>query len=162
MAWSLLLMVQTATLLLLAVQDWKYRSVKLYLLALLFLVHAAMGIRSEQIDMLLFNSLISFIFLSLQLLLVAGYFSLKTGKLVNLTENFLGLGDILFLLALIPLMPPIRLFFYYITGLVFSLAVFFILRSKRPSFGPQLPLITSLAIWLLIWQTGYLLLVSQG
>lgn len=81
-------------------------------------------------------------FLAIQLLGLTLYFSLKEGKWINITRKYLGLGDILFFIAISPLFSPVQYVFFFIGSLIVTLLMVFLYNHLvRPI--PTIPLAAS-------------------
>ncbi len=104
------------------IQDLKFRAVYWWLFVLLFV---ALGILVLQhgIDVPLGNLGFNLIFFFLQLVLLSLYFTIKHGKLVNITKQYLGWGDVLFLVAITAYLSFLSFVAFYILSLL--LIVFF-------------------------------------
>ena len=78
-------------------------------------------------------SLINIGFLALQILLVSAYFSIKNKKVINITDQLLGLGDILFLFSVTIYLSVLNFLFFYILSLIivlFSWTIWKLLSRK--------------------------------
>ena len=110
-------------------QDWKQRTVSLYLLVLLgFLNFTAASVLGSPV-IALKNMLFGFAFLAAQLFLVSIYFSIRRKKIKHIVNDEFGLGDILFLCALTPLFHPIQWMFFLVFGLGLSICLSLLLRK---------------------------------
>ena len=69
--------------------------------------------------------LLNILFLGFQLLVVSAYFSLKQGKLVNITTTVLGWGDILFLLSICFYLSVLNFLFFYVVSLIIVVFIWF-------------------------------------
>jgi hypothetical protein len=75
------------------------------------------------------NSGYNMAFLLVQFLLLAVYFSVRAGTIVNITSGYLGWGDILFLLCIAFYLSPINYFVFYILSLLLVLMLVLISTS---------------------------------
>lgn len=121
-------------------QDLRYRAVYWLcfpvLAALLFFMkQQAAGTSAALID-----AGIATVFFAVQLLLVWLYFSFKNKKPVNITVQYLGLGDILFLMALAFYLSPLNYVLFYVSSLIVVLCYTIIQRSLNKDAGPEIPL----------------------
>ncbi|WPU99888.1 hypothetical protein SNE26_28165 [Mucilaginibacter sp. cycad4] len=103
----------------LAIQDFKSRSVYWFWFPCLAVAFAGMHwFRFRQLgdywEPVTFNVL----FVSLQLTLLTLYFSLKNGRVVNITRQLLGWGDILFFLAAAFYLSVLNFLFFYVASLI--------------------------------------------
>jgi len=121
-------------------EDRKYRAVSWIvfpLLALTFIVCSLSYVRWTE---LLFNTFYNISFLLIQLLLITLYFSLKNRKIILITQNYLGTGDILFLLCLAFFFSPINYIVFYFTSLFLILAGVLVYLIVKRNFNLKLPL----------------------
>ena len=75
----------------------------------------------------------------LQLLLLTIYFSMKNKKWVNITKDYLGWGDILFLLTVAFFLSPMNYLFFYVGSLLVVL-LFTMLALVRNGTRYKIPL----------------------
>jgi len=107
-------------------QDFKYRAVYWIcfpLLALLLSIYKknAVGFTDLFADLIFTGG-----FLLLQLLVLWLYFYIKYRKPINLTDGYLGWGDILFLLAVCFYLSPVNYILFYVISLIVSIGYAFI------------------------------------
>jgi len=105
--------------LLIIYQDFKERAISVWTIPLIFLLslYLAWSDLIWEAWFLLFNVA----FIAVQLLGVSLYFSLKHRQWVNVTKDYLGLGDVLFFLAITPLFAPLQFCCFFVASLVFIL-----------------------------------------
>jgi hypothetical protein len=127
-------------LLLIFLQDIRSRSVYWFLfplltITLLFIRFQHPVILAELRQSVLIN--IGFFFIQLFILTI--YFSIKNKKWINISQNLLGLGDILFLLSITFYLSVLNFLFFYITSLGGVLLLWLIwqaISSKKNEFIP--------------------------
>lgn len=135
-----------------AYQDFKYRAIHVLLLILLLAVGIADAVLAERP---LQDLLFSFGFVVTVLSLMMIYLRLKTGYWLNPLKEHLGLGDVLFFIAVIPLFSPHGYLWFFISGLLGSVVVYSLFRHL---IGKQsVPLAGMLSAYLL----GLKILESQ-
>ena len=128
-------------LLALAYQDWRSRSVSLWLLGVLELGVVLEGARVVGFSFFLQNWLINVAILLFQFLLLGLFFRIKEGRLVALPGRHIGWGDILFFLITAGAMSPLFFCWAYLGSLFFTLlGVALVWLIKRRPAG-QVPLI---------------------
>jgi len=93
-------------------------------------------------------------FLLLQMALLTAYFSLKQKKLVNITSELLGLGDVLFLLSIIFYLSVLNFLFFYIASLVCVLLVWIFGQIITKKKNTQIPLAGLQAILFSLFLAG--------
>lgn len=79
-------------------------------------------------------------FFGTQLLFLWGYFVVKNKKLVNITKHYLGLGDILFLIAVAFYLSPLSYVVFYILSLIVVLIYTLIRQFLIKEDSPYIPL----------------------
>lgn len=94
-------------------QDFKFRAISWYLFPAL-----ALGLLLMNPAFSLYSCFINFGFVALVFVLLTGWFSLRSGSLVNLTQRHLGIGDVLFLLCLAFFFSPLNFFLFYLLSLL--------------------------------------------
>jgi len=104
-------------LLILFFQDMRNRSVHWILFPLLLVFSVLIGKESSEYVQWSY----SLLFLVVLLLSLTLYLSLKSGSLVNITDGFFSWGDILFLLAIIPLFDLSTYMLFFTFGTIATL-----------------------------------------
>ncbi len=113
-------------LLLIFVQDILSRSVYWIVFPILVISFVTLRVISnKQLADVPWTVLVNCCFLTLQLLLVSAWFSLRRGKLVNIMSELLGWGDILFLISLCFYLSVLNFLFFYIISLISILLLWF-------------------------------------
>jgi formate hydrogenlyase subunit 3/multisubunit Na+/H+ antiporter MnhD subunit len=85
------------------------------------------------------TTLINMGFLAVQLFIVTLYFSLKNKKWVNITQQLLGWGDVLFLLNITVYLSALNFLFFYIVSLTAVLLLWLswqVVSSKKNKYIP--------------------------
>ncbi len=128
-------------LLIIFVQDMKIRAVYWFMFPILLAFSFWIGIETNDLtnmgwNVLFFTFLMGFLTL---------YLSLKQGHLVNITKGYFSLGDMFFLVAIIPLLTfPLYLLFFTIgtlmTLVVHGVVVSFSKQSKTIPFAGYMAL----------------------
>ncbi len=126
------------------IQDLKHRAIHI---SLPFLI-GGIGVyiffsRNQNPLMLLYN----FLFLLVTFFFLYVYLAIKQKKKLN-PFNFIGLGDVLFFLAIIPFFSITNYILYFITGMLFSIIFFSILQFTTKN--KLVPLAGLLAFYLII------------
>lgn len=109
------------------VQDWKYRRIHLILPIVIFTVSFFI-IPLKMVDLVeitLFNT--SFFLITLGILTL--YMSLKSKKFLNPFQYYFGLGDLLFYIAVTPLFLLKNYILFFILSLLFALLMQFGLKK---------------------------------
>ena len=108
-------------LLIIIVQDLKYRAIHVSLPLLLVIV--ALIINYLDFKLNFTHMLYNVLFVGLNILGLFLYFSIKEKRLYNPVDTMLGLGDILFFLAIAPLFSLQAFIVFFVSGLIFSLGI---------------------------------------
>lgn len=120
----LILLSQISILGLTAFQDFKERAISIFIIPALIGVGVLHAIEN---GLLLADIFASTAFVSVQLLLVYLYFSIKKRSFkIDFTNSYLGLGDILFFYAIVPFFGFYDFVIMLTGGLVFSLLAHYI------------------------------------
>lgn len=113
-----------------AYQDFKQRAISWYWPVLLFAVSSLSGWNlygAEMLKHLVFN----LVFLLILFSTVTIYFSVKAKKITNIFDVFIGWGDVVFLLALVPFFHPLDFVLFYTISTILSLIVAITLKGKE-------------------------------
>ena len=134
-----------------AYQDFKDRAISWYLPVLIFFVGLSGAFLND--TLLWEDYLASFCFVVLQIVGLYGYLAVKNKSIkINLTGDFLGLGDLLFFVAMIPYFNFKEYIVLLILGMVLSLLAQKIVHIFRRS--DSIPL----AGWLSVFYGVYILI----
>ena len=131
-------------------QDCKYRLIHV-IIPIVLLILASWSFLSK--GLLIRDLLPSLVFLTLVIIGLFVYVSVKSKRLVNPIDSFLGLGDVLFFLAIIPLFYVTSYVLFFISGMFFSAIMHLVLGGQKKD---HLPLAGYLSIYLIV-----LLIVNQ-
>lgn len=124
----------TALLLLIFLQDFKSRGVYWFLFPALLLLSVASSWKFMTMD-IWWNLL----FLAFMLLMLTAYVSLKEGRIVNITKGFFSLGDILFLLAIIPLFSFQSYILFFTAGTTGTLMIHLVVSKIQSGNQETIP-----------------------
>src|SRR3569833_35483 len=105
------------------IQDLRFRAVYwfLYPLLLFSFVVFNMSVNGQSLPLIAKTSLINIGFLSVQLIVLNIYFSIKMGRWRIVAGGLLGWGDVLFFYTVGFALPVICFIFFYIASLIFVL-----------------------------------------
>lgn len=131
-------------------EDFKYRAIHWVWVALFAgIIIIVYPIDWEQ-------SFLNALFMGLQLFLLNIYFSIKNRRWINLFENYLGIGDLVFFLPLCLLFSPVNFILFFIASLSLTLLGYLVYQISFPDNKVQtIPLAGAMAIVLI-----FVLLVS--
>jgi uncharacterized membrane protein len=99
-------------------------------------------------DMLFYVG-INTMLLIFQFLLLTIYFSIRSHRLTNIVNKFIGIGDIIFFIFLGLTFSPFNFMLFFITSLVLTLIVYAIfVRGKKEQY--KIPLLGSMAVFYIV------------
>ena len=127
-------------------QDIRNRHVHVFLLIALFSAAVIINYFSNNLNYFEALKIVGFVLLNMVGLTI--YFSLKSRKLINPIDKFLGLGDVIFLISITPIFTLKRYMAYFITGLLFSLLVHMLFKNFVTD--KTVPLAGYLSIYLIV------------
>ena len=116
-----MLIIQISILVILAtvfVQDLLSRSVYWILFPLLGILYFSLRLSNQSVMSIFQSGAINIGFLAIQLLCVSAYFIIKSRRLINITNQLLGWGDILFLISTAVYLSVFNFLFFYIASLI--------------------------------------------
>ncbi len=132
-----------------AYEDFKYRAISwwwLPFLAIALIIPALYHIPGKTL-LTYFSLNVSFI--AIQFIILTLYFSLKHGKFINILNQYLGTGDLLFFIIIGLFFSPILYITFLIVGLFVTLGGFLIWKSTTKK-NATVPLAGALALCLCI------------
>src|SRR5690606_5097641 len=91
--------------------------------------------------------LTSLLFLTINFVVITIYFSIKNSALINPFKSYIGLGDLLFLLAVVPFFSFRNYLLFFVTGMIFSLILYSLFKKKY--LAKTIPLAGYLSIYLI-------------
>jgi hypothetical protein len=125
-------------------QDLKYREIHVVIPVLLFAVGGArFFILGHSVYELLFTT----VFLMLVMLGLFVYTTVKTKKLSNPINDSIGIGDIVFFIAVIPLFFSSTYIIFFSTGMLFSIICHLLFTKNKES---HVPLAGYLSLYLML------------
>jgi hypothetical protein len=122
-------------------QDWLYRAVYWLCFPVLTILLFVLKYNSLGLEESLIHVGYGLAFLTFQLAILWTCFSIKRGKLINLTRDYLGWGDVLFLVAIAFYLSPGNYIIFYVISLIvvllYTLLTGFLSAKTR---NPHIPL----------------------
>lgn len=125
-------------------EDFKYRAIHWWWLVII--AFSGYWIGHISVNYIALNIL----FIAIQLLSVSLYFSLKHRKFLNITNDYLGLGDILFFISLTFYFTPLEFIHFHIYSLIFTLIASVLIKVCVKLQINTIPLAGWMAIFLCI------------
>jgi hypothetical protein len=139
-------------LLMIFLEDIRSRRVHLILFPILASCLIIIGLwRRIDLEDLLQSAWINLLFLSLILLALTAWFSLKERRLINITRQLLGWGDILFLLCIALYFSILNYIFFYMMSLIAVVIFWSLWRLFSKKDNQHIPLAGMQALILAIF-----------
>jgi hypothetical protein len=132
-------------------EDLRHRAVHWSLLAQAFLCFGVLGLLTQGRRAFLAEVPVNLGFVLLQYVGVTLYCSLRARRWTNPFHAHTGAGDLLFLLASALLFPRHVFVFFVISGIVFALAGYGVLRLVMPKQPATVPAAGLMALYLGTW-----------
>jgi len=120
------------------IEDFKSRLVQAFWFPALFLLAFGYAVQFESSEEVFEQVLISFLFLFVQGFLLVSYFVIKHKRWIDITQLYLGWGDILFVLASLPLFHSFTFILFYLGSLLLTIVFVMLYRltGKKIIFIP--------------------------
>jgi hypothetical protein len=132
-------------------QDFKFRKISWILLPFLLIVFALKSfllLDAAEAGILCMKN---FGFLLIQFLALFVFYLLKERKPVNLINSKIGLGDVLFFIAICPSMSLLNFLFYCLIGIIGTIAGYLLVRLFSPNASTEVPFAGSLSFTLMLF-----------
>jgi len=124
-----------------AYEDIKFRSVRLWWFVLLLLSVVVLQLQRNSWSELIYNFGINLTFVTLQLGILQLYYYLKEQSFPKIFDHYLGWGDVVLWVCVLPVWPLVGFMSFMIVSLTFSLLVYVIFirrwRKTVPLAGLQ-------------------------
>lgn len=134
-------------LLVIAVQDIRKRTIHLILLVLVFLFSLIINHFEKELELRFIVNNMVFIFLNISGLFL--YYIIKTKRLLNPLKDKIGLGDVIFFIAITPLFNLNVFALFFIVSLAASLLLHIFISKKKKH--QTVPLAGYLSIFLIFF-----------
>lgn len=141
-------------LLIICFQDFKNREIYWWLPVVLFLAELLLSLFSGNIKVTTGLILKNTILLITQYCFLVLYFSIKKKKLTSVADEFLGWGDILFLLAITPVFAPLNMMGFLILSICLSL-ILFLIKQKKNEEQYLIPFAGVMSVVLILFKVYY-------
>jgi hypothetical protein len=128
-------------------QDIKDRAIHIGLPILIFAIGIVINYNMAHLSFIGFLYNIGFI--AINMIGLVGYYSLKSKSLVNPIDKFIGLGDLMFFMAITPLFNLKPFILFFISGLLFSLIIHAIVTIFKKT--KTIPLAGYLSLFLMLY-----------
>lgn len=150
-------------LLFLAYQDVRSRGVSWILFPVLFLLFLLKTLQVKSVSQMLTYFGLNILMLLAVLALLTLYFFIREGKIQNIVDRYLGLGDICFWLVSAVCFAPVNFVLFFLASLILSLIIHLIVSQIQkdqtvPLAGYQSLCLIVLVVFSNIYSSGSLLL----
>lgn len=141
------------TLVIVFIQDWKYRKIHIILPLIIFITSSLMIAVKENnlLEIILFNT--GFFLATLCILTI--YMSLKAKKFLNPFLHYFGLGDLLFYIAVTPLFLLHNYVLFFILSLFFAICMQFGLKKIIKEQTVPLAGFTALFLFIILLKDSF-------
>jgi hypothetical protein len=138
----------------LAYYDFRYRALPVYMLVIALVFGILISVSKNGLSFTLYFSAVNTILISLQLGLTTLYFSIKTGKFVNIFNSYLGIGDLIFFLVVILCFSPVNFILFIISSGLITLLFYVPSREKVliPLAGSQSVILCLILLFSLVFK----------
>lgn len=131
--------------------DCRWRVISLWQLLAMAAASTAFGLVQYRPELLLIHTAVNVLFLLAQFFLLWIWFSIRHRRPIILTDRYIGLGDLLYLLVLTPALSPYRFIWFYSIGNCLILLAVLLIKTLRPGALKTIPLAAALAGWFVIY-----------
>lgn len=132
------------------IQDFKYFAISWGWIPVLIILGVVEGINVLPIEVLMQDYMMSLSFVVVQMILMTVWFSIREKRVVNLSKNILGLGDILFLIVLTFYFSFINYLIFVIGSTILIASIFFINKKVKTNQENRIPLAGAMALGLVV------------
>lgn len=140
-----------AALAIIAVQDFKFRAIHWVTLPVLFCMLVLKTNFQIEKNIIIESTLLNFSFVFFQILILMIYFTVRKRHFEKVINTYLGLGDVLFLLAIAPALGFGNYLLFLVTSLLLTLLFFPLYTYFRKVKSPEIPLAGIQAILFSFW-----------
>lgn len=140
----LTLLLLTIVLLAIVIQDIKYRAIHFMLPVLLCIVAVIRFFMFENNPKELIGTVV---FLGLVLIGLFVYISVKEKKILNPVDTFIGMGDLVFFIAIMPLFFSTAYILFFCSGMLFSVFCHVLFTKNKAA---HVPLAGYLSVYLIL------------
>lgn len=131
-------------------QDFKARAISWFLIPLLIVVTLLKTITGNGITETLTYTGINLLIVSINFLCITLFFSIKEKRLVNITDHYLGLGDILFFIVICTLFSPVNFILFFLGSILLTTLIYGSISLFKSSRKILVPLAGAMSIALII------------
>lgn len=137
-------------LILIMIQDFRFRAVHWLLFPLLLILIIADSLFISRIQNYLASIFINLLIISIQGMLLIAYYKIRGTDLSNIIRRKIGMGDLLFVLIMACAFSWSTFLLYYITGLFFTLITWVTIKRFSNIRSNLVPLAGLLSLYMII------------
>lgn len=126
----------------------KHRAISWVLIPLALAGFVFKGMISENI--VLKDVLLNIAFVSIQLVLLTIYMSIKNKRLLNIVNTYLGLGDVLFFVVICAAFSTLNFIVFYLLSMIVTLTGVIAYNGFRKKKSVDIPLAGAMAVVLIV------------
>ena len=127
-------------LFLICYQDIRFQAVSWIFFLIGFIIAFIISLKSITRYDLIINSVMIMLFIIFQLAVIYFFSWMKYKKRSNIFNTIFGLGDLLFLIMIVPLFSPLNYLLFFIISMALTLIMFALLKKFNLLKGPTIPL----------------------
>jgi hypothetical protein len=131
-------------------QDFKYRAINCLLFFILFVVFVLSGMKNLTSIIYIRMCFANLLYLFIQMSLLAGYYCVKGESIGSILKSYIGLGDIILLITVACAFSKINFIVFYLTGLIFSLLLWHLIKNYSSQYKNHVPLAGFLSLYLIL------------
>lgn len=139
------------SLLFIVYQDFKFKAVSAWIFVVLLIALSLKIYKEDGLQILLNNLKYNLLFIFSQFLLLTVYFSIKAKIIKNVFKEFIGIGDLIFLISIAVYFNVYSFVVFYILSLIFTLALKLIMNIFSKSQTRLIPLAGFQAAFLILF-----------
>lgn len=119
-----------------AYEDFRSRQIRVLFFAIFFVSLFLLLIITWPLSVLINNTLVNLLFMSVQIAALQIYFWMKEKRCSWIFDRKLGWGDVVFWLCIIPVWPLMPFVLFLVSSLIFSLLCYTLILRKRNATIP--------------------------
>jgi hypothetical protein len=152
-----------AALVILAIEDFRQRMISWYWIPVLLLLFGLNAVQTIPAHELMFDFTINAMFITMQLLMLTLYFSIKEKRFVNIIDTWLGIGDVLLLYVIGIAFSPVNFLLFYTGSVAATIIGYAIYKKAMQGRSSTIPLAGAVALALVLclccqeffWQVSF-------
>lgn len=119
-----------------AYEDFRFRQIRVLFFAIFFVSLFLLLIITWPLSVLIHNTLVNLLFMSIQIASLQIYFWVKEKRWSWIFDRKLGWGDVVFWLCILPVWPLMPFVLFLVSSLIFSLLCYTLIFRKKHATIP--------------------------